>query len=108
MSTPTSATPPARLGSAFLTLFLLATGLSTLAVAGTAPVLPMLLAHFESVPMAAILVRATLTIGSIGIVGGAPLTMGGARAFGRKPLLIGAAVIFTLAGVSGYVVNDLT
>jgi MFS family permease len=100
---------PARpgLSPAFLTLFLLSTGMTTLAIAGTMPVLPLLQAHFAALGNAAMLSRATITIGSIGIVVGAPLTAWAAARCGRKPLLIGSSLVFALAGCSGYVIDNL-
>jgi MFS family permease len=107
MIAPAAATPLKGLSPAFITLFLLATGMTTLSVAGTAPILPMLQAFFADVDNAATLSRATMTVGSIGIVVGAPLTAFAAGLFGRKALLIGAACLFTLAGSCGYFVDSL-
>lgn len=107
MTPPAAAPPSPGLNPAFITLFLLSTGMTTLAVAGTAPILPMLQAHFADLEMAASLSRATLTAGSIGIVVGAPLTAFAATVFGRKPLLLGASCLFTLAGIAGYFLDDL-
>jgi MFS family permease len=90
-----------------MTLFLAATGMTTLAVAGTAPILPLLQAHFSYVGNAALLSRATITIGCIGIVVGAPLTAFAAARLGRKPLLVGSALVFTIAGCCGFVVDNL-
>jgi hypothetical protein len=75
MSTPITATPSQGLSPAFIALFLLATGMTTLAIAGTAPILPLLQAHFSHVATAESLSRATATIGSIGIVVGAPIAV---------------------------------
>jgi MFS family permease len=102
---PTSATP--GLSRAFLALFLLSTGLTTLAVAGTTPILTLLQAHFAANSAAAMLSRATVTIGQIGVVVGAPLTLLVASRFGRKPVLVGSTLVFALAGCFGYFVDNL-
>jgi predicted MFS family arabinose efflux permease len=106
MVMPAAASPKGQ-NLAFMTLFLLATGMTTLAIAGTMPILPLLQAHFSLSAHAAMLTRATVTIGAIGLVVGAPLTAFGAARFGRKPLLVGAALVFALAGCSGYFLDNL-
>jgi MFS family permease len=107
MNTTIQAIPPKSLSPAFIALFFLANIMPALAVYGTAPILPLLEAHFAHHGMAASLSRATITVGSIGIVIGAPLTSYAARWFGRKALLVGAGALFTVAGLTGYFVDSL-
>ncbi len=107
MATSSDTKPAQGLSNAFVALFLISTGMTTLAVAGTGPILPLLQAHFTDTAMAAGLSRATMTVGSIGIVVGAPLAPLVATWLGRQRLLMLAACLFTLAGLCGYLVDDL-
>jgi MFS family permease len=107
MATSSDTKPTQGLSTAFIALFLISTGMTTLAVAGTGPILPLLQAHFADTAMAASLSRATLTVGSIGVVVGSPLAPLAAAWLGRQRLLILTACVFTLAGACGYLVDDL-
>lgn len=89
-----------------LTLLLTST-LTIMAGATIAPSLPAMQAHFADVENAELWVRLLLTTPALFIALGAPLAGQLVDKIGRKPLLTGAALLYGLAGSSGFVLDSL-
>jgi MFS family permease len=89
-----------------ITLLLTST-LTVMAGATIAPSLPEMQGHFASEENAAFLVRLVLTMPALFIVIGAPIVGIMVDKFGRKPVLAGAALLYGLAGTSGFILNTL-
>ncbi|MEL6334697.1 MAG: MFS transporter [Cyanobacteria bacterium J06626_26] len=89
------------------TLLLLST-LTVTAGAIIAPSLPAMHRHFEAISDAEFLVRLALTMPALGVVIGSPIAGRLVDRTGRKPLLILSAILYGLAGGSGFVLNSLT
>ncbi|MEO0408463.1 MAG: MFS transporter [Cyanobacteria bacterium P01_A01_bin.135] len=86
---------------------LLASTLTVMSGATIAPSLPAMQAHFAEVPNAAFWVRLVLTMPALLIVLGSPVAGQLVDRIGRKPLLVGSAVLYGLAGSSGFVLESL-
>jgi MFS family permease len=89
-----------------ITLLLTST-LTVMAGATIAPSLPEMQNHFASEENVAFLVRLILTMPALFIVIGAPIVGVMVDKFGRKPVLAGAALLYGLAGTSGFILNSL-
>jgi MFS family permease len=89
-----------------ITLLLTST-LTVMAGATIAPSLPEMQNHFASEENVAFLVRLILTMPALFIVIGAPIVGIMVDKFGRKPVLAGAALLYGLAGTSGFILNSL-
>jgi MFS family permease len=87
---------------------LLVSSLTIMAGTPIAPALPELTEHFKAVPNAELLVKLVLTLPGFFIAAFAPVMGVVADRFGRKPLLLGSAVLYGVAGISGYFVDSLT
>lgn len=99
-----SATPSAAARGSLLA----AASLTIMSAAIIAPSLPAMARTFSAVPGNEMLVRLALTITSLAIAVTAPLVGTLADRVGRKPLLLAALALYTLAGVTGFFVTDLT
>jgi MFS family permease len=86
---------------------LLASTLTVMAGATIAPSLPAMRTQFAEVEQVELLVRLVLTIPALFIVIGSPIAGWIVDRFGRKPLLIAAAVLYGLAGSSGFYLDSL-
>lgn len=89
------------------TTILLASTLTVMAGATISPSLPAMQTHFADVANADFWVRLVLTVPALFIVIGSPLAGQIVDKIGRKPLLLGAAILYGLAGSSGFVLNSL-
>jgi MFS family permease len=89
-----------------ITLLLTST-LTVMAGATIAPSLPEMQNHFANQENVAFLVRLILTMPALFIVIGAPIVGIMVDKFGRKPVLAGAALLYGLAGTSGFILNSL-
>ena len=89
-----------------LTLLLTST-LTIMAGATIAPSLPAMQVHFTSVENAEFWVLLVLTMPALFIALGAPLAGQLVDKIGRKPLLTGSALLYGLAGSSGFVLDSL-
>lgn len=111
--TTIQATPPALLdkfnpNSTLVKATLLATSMLTvMAGAIVAPSLPAMQATFAGVDNVELLTRLVLTMPALFIVIGAPAIGLMIDRFGRKPLLIVSAILYGLAGSSGYILSSL-
>ncbi len=92
-----------RLGKAVL----LASTLTVMSGATIAPSLPAMQDHFSGVENAQFWVRLVLTMPALFIVIGSLMAGQMVDRLGRKPLLIGSALLYGLAGGSGFVLNSL-
>lgn len=86
---------------------LAASTLTVMAGATIAPSLPTMQAYFSEIPNAEFWVRLVLTMPALFIVIGAPIAGQVVDWIGRKPLLTGAAILYGIAGGSGFVLNSL-
>lgn len=89
-----------------LTLLLTST-LTIMAGATIAPSLPAMQAHFATVENVELWVRLLLTTPALLIALGAPLAGQFVDTLGRKPLLMGSALLYGVAGSSGFVLNSI-
>ncbi|MEC4804859.1 MAG: MFS transporter [Jaaginema sp. PMC 1079.18] len=89
-----------------ITLLLTST-LTIMSGATIAPSLPAMQSHFADVENAEFWVRLLLTMPALFIALGAPLAGQLVDNLGRKPLLIASALLYGLAGGSGFVLNSL-
>ncbi len=87
---------------------LLTSTLTVMSGATIAPALPTMLTHFAEVPNGEFWVKLVLTMPALFIVIGAPITGLIVDRFGRKPLLIITAILYGLAGSSGFFLDSLT
>jgi MFS family permease len=86
---------------------LLVSPLSGLAQSGMTPILPKISEHFATVPNAEATVRLMISGLSFAMIGGALMGgMAGDR-FGRRRVLIWMLVIYAIAGVAGYFLDNL-
>lgn len=88
------------------TLLLVST-LTVMAGATIAPSLPTMQQYFSEVPNVAFWVRLVLTMPALFIVIGSPIAGQLTDRVGRKSLLVGAALLYGLAGASGFWLNAL-
>jgi MFS family permease len=86
---------------------LLTSTLTVMAGAIIAPSLPAMQAHFAHVPYAALWTRLVLTLPALFIALGAPFAGQIVDRFGRKRLLIVSALLYTIAGTTGYYLETL-
>ncbi|ASC71395.1 Bacillibactin exporter [Halomicronema hongdechloris C2206] len=86
---------------------LLASTLTVMSGATIAPSLPAMQEHFSAVANSEFWVRLVLTIPALFIVIGSPIAGQIVDKIGRKPLLLGAAVLYGLAGGSGFVLDSI-
>lgn len=86
---------------------LLASTLTVMSGATISPSLPAMQAHFSGVENVELWVRLVLTMPALFIVIGSPIAGQLVDTVGRKPLLIGSAVLYGLAGSSGFLLNSL-
>ena len=96
-----------RAGIAFGGLIFTASLVNALAFTVLIPVLPAITAHFASTPGAAALARGLVTVVSVALVIGAPLAGYAMERFGARSILLTAIGVFTLAGLAGFVLDDL-
>ncbi|MEA5463903.1 MFS transporter [Leptothoe sp. PORK10 BA2] len=88
------------------TLLLVST-LTVMAGATIAPSLPTMQVYFNETPNAEFWVRLVLTMPALFIVIGSPIAGQLVDRAGRKSLLLGSAVLYGLAGSSGFVLDSL-
>lgn len=88
------------------TLLMVST-LTVMAGATIAPSLPAMGEHFAAIEQAGLLVRLVLTLPALFIVIGSPIAGIVVDRLGRKPLLLVSAVLYGLAGSSGFLLNSL-
>jgi MFS family permease len=84
--------------------------IATLTVSSTmviAPSLPAMATAYAGTPNAELLVKLTLTMPAIAIALFAPMAGWVIDRYGRLPMLYASMVLFGLAGVSGYFIDDL-
>lgn len=86
---------------------LLASTLTVMSGATVSPALPAIQAAFADTPGVELLTRLVLTMPALFIVLGSLLAGTVIDTFGRKPLLVGSAVLYGLAGASGFVLDSL-
>lgn len=86
---------------------LLASTLTVMSGATIAPSLPAMQDHFSEVENVQFWVRLVLTMPALFIVIGSLIVGQMVDRLGRKPLLIGSALLYGLAGGSGFVLNSL-
>ena len=86
---------------------LLASTLTVMAGATIAPSLPAMQTHFADVANVDFWVKLVLTVPALAIVIGSPIAGQMVDVIGRKPLLIGSAILYGLAGGSGFVLDSL-
>jgi MFS family permease len=86
---------------------LASSSLTVMSGATIAPSLPAMQDHFASVANAQLWVRLVLTIPALFIVIGSPIAGVIVDRLGRKPLLVVSAVLYGLAGCSGFFLNSL-
>lgn len=92
----------------FLKLTLLLTSTLTIMAGATiAPSLPAMQAHFTQVENVELWVRLLLTTPALLIAFGAPLAGQFVDTLGRKPLLIASALLYGLAGSSGFFLDSI-
>lgn len=104
-----TASPPQPNPDSFVikTTLLLASTLTVMSGATIAPSLPAMQGHFSEVANSEFWVRLVLTIPALFIVIGSPIAGQVVDRMGRKPLLLGAAILYGLAGGSGFVLNSI-
>jgi MFS family permease len=103
MSHETTLSRP-RLAQATL---LLASMLTVMAGATITPALPAIQREFSNVPNATVLVGLVLTMHGLFVAVGAPIIGALADKYGRRWLLLVSAVVYALAGGSGFVLDSL-
>jgi MFS family permease len=86
---------------------LLTSTLTVMSGATIAPSLPAMQEYFADVPNSALLVRLVLTIPAFFIAIGGLFAGQLVDRLGRKPLLIGSALLYGIAGSSGFILNSL-
>lgn len=86
---------------------LLASTLTVMSGATISPSLPAMQAHFSDTGNVELWVRLVLTMPALFIVIGSPIAGQLVDTVGRKPLLLGSAVLYGLAGSSGFLLNSL-
>ncbi|MBW4507667.1 MAG: MFS transporter [Scytonematopsis contorta HA4267-MV1] len=86
---------------------LASSSLTVMSGATIAPSLPAMQDHFASITNAQLWVRLVLTIPALFIVIGSPIAGVIVDRLGRKPLLVVSAVLYGLAGCSGFFLNSL-
>jgi MFS family permease len=86
---------------------LLTSTLTVMSGATIAPSLPAMQEYFADVPNSALLVRLVLTIPALFIAIGGLFAGQLVDRLGRKPLLIGSALLYGIAGSSGFILNSL-
>ncbi len=86
---------------------LLASTLTVMSGATIAPSLPAMQIQFAELENVEFWVRLVLTMPALFIVIGSPVAGQLVDTIGRKPLLLGAAILYGLAGSSGFVLNSL-
>lgn len=86
---------------------LLASTLTVMSGATIAPSLPAMQVQFEELENVEFWVRLVLTMPALFIVIGSPIAGQLVDTLGRKPLLLGSAILYGLAGSSGFVLNSL-
>lgn len=86
---------------------LLASTLTVMSGATIAPSLPAMQAHFSDVANAEFWVRLVLTVPALFIAFCSPIAGQLVDKIGRKPLLLGSAILYGLAGSSGFVLNSV-
>jgi MFS family permease len=86
---------------------LLASTLTVMAGATIAPSLPAMQVQFAELENVEFWVRLVLTMPALFIVIGSPIAGQLVDTIGRKPLLLGSAILYGLAGSSGFVLNSL-
>jgi MFS family permease len=96
-----------RAGIAFGSLIFAAALVNALAFTALIPVLPAITAYFAATQGAAALTRGLVTVMSVALVFGAPVAGYTVERFGVRPVLLTAITIFTVAGVSGFVIDNL-
>lgn len=94
-------------GIAFGCLIFIASLVNALAFVALIPVLPAITGHFSAVPDAAALVRGLVTVVSIALMIGAPLAGFAVERFGARPTLMTAISVFTVAGLAGFVIDNI-
>ena len=96
-----------RVPISFALLILLAGSGDALALVTLYPALPAISAHFADIPHAATLVRGLSTIVSLAMVIGAPTAGLLVERLGARKVLLASALLFTVSGLSGFVLNSL-
>ena len=86
---------------------LLTSLLIIIANATIAPTLPAIQATFADTPGVALLTRLVFTMPALFVVIGSLVAGTVIDKFGRKPLLIGSAILYALAGSSGFLLDNL-
>ncbi|MEM9803924.1 MAG: MFS transporter [Cyanobacteria bacterium P01_D01_bin.56] len=86
---------------------LLASTLTVMSGATIAPSLPAMQVQFAELDNVEFWVRLVLTMPALFIVIGSPVAGQLVDTIGRKPLLLGSAILYGLAGSSGFVLNSL-
>ncbi|MEM6433209.1 MAG: MFS transporter [Cyanobacteria bacterium P01_D01_bin.115] len=86
---------------------LLASTLTVMSGATIAPSLPAMQVQFADLENVEFWVRLVLTMPALFIVIGSPIAGQLVDTLGRKPLLLGSAILYGLAGSSGFVLNSL-
>ncbi|MEM6837648.1 MAG: MFS transporter [Cyanobacteria bacterium P01_C01_bin.120] len=86
---------------------LLASTLTVMSGATIAPSLPAMQVQFMELENVEFWVRLVLTMPALFIVIGSPIAGQLVDTLGRKPLLLGSAILYGLAGSSGFVLNSL-
>ena len=86
---------------------LLASTLTVMSGATIAPSLPAMQSYFSGVSNVELWVRLVLTVPALFIVMGSPLAGQIVDKWGRKPLLLGSAVLYGLAGSSGFWLDSI-
>ncbi|MBE9138670.1 MFS transporter [Nodosilinea sp. LEGE 07088] len=89
------------------TTLLLASTLTVMSGATIAPALPAMQVQFAELENVEFWVRLVLTMPALFIVIGSPIAGQLVDTVGRKPLLVGSAILYGLAGSSGFVLNSL-
>lgn len=109
MTAPAVSVKPVKTpDSLLLKATLLVTGtLTVMAGATVAPALPAMQAFFADVPNVEFLVRLVLTMPALTIVMGAPIAGAIVDRYGRKRLLVFSALLYGVAGSSGYLLDSL-
>ena len=86
---------------------LLASTLTVMSGATISPSLPAMQTHFTEVANSEFWVRLVLTVPALFIVIGSPIAGQIVDSLGRKPLLLGSAILYGLAGSSGFWLDSL-
>jgi MFS family permease len=89
-----------------LTVLLIST-LTVMATATITPAIPEMEQYFQNIPNVQLFIRLTLSIPALAIAIGSPLVGVIIDKWGRKKPLLGAAILYGLAGSSGFYLNSL-